>query len=86
MKHTIRGHERETNVETREGKKNPLREEDRARSLPSLAKKRKRDFICAPASNTRGGSKRERKTERDAITERENAKQKEREKERCNRR
>lgn len=76
MKHTIRGHERETNVETREGKKNPLREEDRARTLPSLAKKRKRDFICAPASNTRGGSKRERQRETLSL----------REKERCNRR
>jgi len=65
MKHTIRGHERETNVETREGKKNPLREEDRARTLPSLAKKRKRDFICVPASNTREGSKRERERDRE---------------------
>lgn len=54
MKHTIRGRERETNVETGEGKKNPLgrgggggrhRERERERALSLLSRNEERETL-----------------------------------------
>lgn len=65
MKHTIRGHERETNVETAGGEEKAAGRETE-RELSSRNKGRKRDFICALASDTG-----ERESERDGWKDRE---------------
>lgn len=79
MKHTIRGHERETNVETQRGEEKPAeRERESSPSLLSRGTRRERETLFVLRRAIREEEAREKETERDATTGREDAKWKDR--------